>query len=314
MARSTMREVVQTAELTTQVLAFEPVSGCLVVAGLDGVCRFDVSAEDRSVLIPPTGGDWTSIDISPQGMLAAGSGNGKIVLFDLARRSVLAEWELPEARRTRFLRFSADGTRLAAVGWEQRRRVEWFDVPAMKRLSAVGVDGDVDYMARSPDGRTILLSVENDLLMMDPQTRRVVGQLAGHATTLTSIASSPVEPLVATVGRDRRLILHDMAAGRQVFSSVAGMDDLHTACFSPDGRTLATGGINGSVKLWHVSTRQPLVELSLGNVEELVFSPDGRRLAVRVTDGPVFLSGLQASAPGSPNSLDRMARSRRQTD
>ena len=56
--------------------------------------------------------------------------------------------------------------------------------------------------------------------------------------------------------------------------------------FSPDGRTLATGNVGGTVRLWDVRTAASRRILRYGaNVWSVSFTPDGRSLIARYDDG-----------------------------
>ncbi|MGI5373083.1 WD40 repeat domain-containing serine/threonine protein kinase [Streptomyces sp. CA-251387] len=64
--------------------------------------------------------------------------------------------------------------------------------------------------------------------------------------------------------------------------------------FSPDGRTLATGSLNGKLRLWDLAGRKPRVTLTqrdeVGNVfkiRSVAFSPNGKLLATGLDGGPV---------------------------
>jgi WD40 repeat protein len=62
--------------------------------------------------------------------------------------------------------------------------------------------------------------------------------------------------------------------------------------FGPDGRTLASSGEDGSVRLWDVHGRRSLGAPLLGHkgaVGSIAFSADGRTLATGGDDGTVRL-------------------------
>ena len=61
--------------------------------------------------------------------------------------------------------------------------------------------------------------------------------------------------------------------------------------FSPDGKTLAGGSRDGTVRLWEVKTgeQKQVFTGHVGSVKGVAFSPEGKTLASGSRDGTVLL-------------------------
>jgi WD40 repeat protein len=256
--------------------------------------------------------------LSPDGRTMAGNlplGKPDLLLWDTASGKVRCRltryrpWSLAFSPDGQTLALNFGGDRLglvsAATGEEKHVLRGATDAPG-------GTPGQCVIF--SPDGRLLVSgggdkirfwSVGQDRLLRSvPTGRRVgVGGLAFSPSGL--VLASCQEPGLVSLSNpsdtegESPIFLWDGVVGAPL-SRLAGKGVITSIAFSPDGRTLVSGGKGDrAVRLWDTWTGKQLVCLEghTGGVTTVAFSPDGRTVASGSNDTTMLLWDVSSFLP-----------------
>ena len=203
-------------------------------------------------------------------------------------------------------RLSTDGHRLAHVS--QNGIVRVLDVTTGSQVCALQNRVFQDsvgatYLNFSPDGKRLVSVVSDGLFDRHKPTEITVWDAStGQAIRTFKGAGwgreffSPDGLSLCSLGMSSHEgIVWDIATGRKVASLTGLTDHPPGVVFSPDGRRLANGSRDGTIRLWDLSTGKELFVLKGHNhqISCLSFSPDGQHLASSAESGrPVKLWDL----------------------
>ncbi len=150
-------------------------------------------------------------------------------------------------------------------------------------------------VAFSPDG-TAVASSSFGIKLLNMESGKDIVKLPDIPNTVASIAFSPDgKTLVSGTVEDGEIKLWDTATGQEKrtlrghFFQYEGQEfkqKVWSVAFSPDGKTIASGSDDQTIKLWDANTGDELGTLKGHDyyVFDVAFSPDGRLLASSSAD------------------------------
>jgi WD40 repeat protein/tRNA A-37 threonylcarbamoyl transferase component Bud32 len=162
----------------------------------------------------------------------------------------------------------------------------------------------VEFALFRADGKQLLTAGRDGRInIWDAVTGKAAASELNLGAPITALAGSP-DAKRLLVASFLVTFQWDVAAGKRMGDMVHGAD-VHAVAFSPDGKTAASAGVDGTVNLWAVADSRPAFQpLSHSRlVLALAFTGDGRHLIAGGNDGVhvwELAAGQQTPVPFTP--------------
>jgi WD40 repeat protein len=224
-----------------------------------------------------------SLTFSPDGRrLAVATGKPKsIVALSVWETATLRrQWAIADRYGIVAVAFSPDGLTLAVGRFSDEALL--VDGGTGKQKKAYGGHGKAARaVAFAPDGNLLAVgSYEGFIKLWDATRSAEVRTLRGHRERIYEVKFSPDGTRLLSVGIDDARVW-EVSTGREQHVLTHGGSLVRSGLFSPDGKSVITGGWDGTLRSWDVETGTPTWRLaSSGSANILAYSPSRDLLAI----------------------------------
>ena len=279
--------------------AYSPDSSTIATGSYDGTIRlWDVTTGTHQTTLTSDEESVTSIGYSPDGnTIVCGTGNGDVQFWDtrtMKRKSTFTG----HTKRTKSVVYSPDGNIIATASSDGTVRL--WDAATGKPKAILTGYMHINAAAYAPDSQTIVTGNQDGKVhFWDVSTGALKNTFTGDRGIIFDITYAPDGKTIAVVSSyNDRVLLRDAKTGKHkatlehfglidtIFVLLQNREyDINSIAYSPDGKTIVTGGDyytveKGTVYLWDARTgrRKRVIFKGPGAVYTVVFSKDGKRI------------------------------------
>jgi WD40 repeat protein len=189
--------------------------------------------------------------------------------------------------------WSEDGEHLAVASWDSGEVVvldrtgdvvSRFHEKPGQRVVSMSFSPDGRRVASTREGNERIVPTDMPVTIWDSESGEVLSTIDAAASL---VAFDPAGKTIATSRRVESIVdIWDDSTG-DLNTSIVAPVPITALDFSPDGEAIATGHVDGSIRLWDAASGVQQLSLvgGAGRVEFLAFSPDGAKLATNGADG-----------------------------
>jgi WD40 repeat protein len=269
-------------------VAFRPDGQLLASASQDGTVKiWEAQTGQEMCTLHSLGGAVNCVAFSPDGNLVAGAlGDSTVKIWkpqnDTAIRTLKGHMQPVNS-----VGFSPDGKYLASGSWDGTARI-WGSQSDRPTHTLRGDVGAVFSVAFSPDGQRLATAGQYGAVKIwQVETGKEILTLTGPGVASCVTFSADGQRLASAHFGTVRVCAAQ--TGQEIVTLHGHGKEVGSVAFMPDNKSLISGSVDGTVKLWDLQARPETgpPPVFSGNGKDVAISPDGQRWAEAFNDGMV---------------------------
>ncbi|KAM0517745.1 hypothetical protein ACHAPE_004719 [Trichoderma viride] len=272
---------------------------------------YDISFSDSASgppqkLFGDEGRQNAAIDGRPKLLLSC-SGDGQIRLWSLESWTCLCVYKSHDGPVHRAL-WSPHGHYFLTGGYDKVVRV-WMQDHASPQRLLVGHDTAISAIVWHPNGMYVFSAsdeTDKSIRMWSVTTGACVRVFTGHTEYISALECSPNGKILASADIAGNIFFWDLVKGTRIKRSRGhGKGGIWSLSFSVESNVLASGGQDGTVRLWdvespadpHKAAQQAGLEAATAGTDMAINGPNGE--ASRINAGASGQSAATGAATGT---------------
>ncbi len=282
----------------------------VVSASNDGTVRFFSLDGQQLSRINTSHGAIVTLAAPQKGAIAALGQDAAVLLVDPASRMAVARLEGDDASSA--LAVSADGEELVSANRDGRLRLWHVTEGAhdIRLQAAADFPGGTALAVSRVGQRAAVGDAGGHISIWDISKARVADSMDLLQGPVTGLAFSRDGKYLAASDHEEKAFLFELSHGDRV-ALEGHSDQVDCVAFAPETPTVATGSLDGTVRLWSVpdgKQQRVLSATGMGPVRAIAFSFDGKLLAAAGDDRVIRVFDLKTSRmvermDGSPDAV-----------